>query len=119
MGRPTPNPSRPRSAAATTPAPTALPGFLQPQRDGVCLAVRLQPRASRNGIDGPLGAELRIRVTAPPVDAAANQALIDLLAEVLDCPRGAVRLVRGQTSRHKTVLVQGLSAEDIARRLVG
>ena len=50
----------------------------------------------------PLGDELKIKVTAPPVDAAANQALIELLAEKLDCPRGRVELIRGQTSRHKT-----------------
>jgi uncharacterized protein YggU (UPF0235/DUF167 family) len=51
------------------------------------------------------------------VDAAANQALVELLAEKLDCSRGAVRLMRGQTSRHKTVRVTGLDAETILGRL--
>jgi uncharacterized protein YggU (UPF0235/DUF167 family) len=60
---------------------------------------------------------LRVRVTAPPVDAAANEALLRLLAEVLGCARGAVTLVRGQTSRHKQVRVAGLSAGDVAQRL--
>ena len=49
-----------------------LPGFLTVQTDGVSLAIKLQPRASANEIGEPLGNELRIKVTAPPVDAAAN-----------------------------------------------
>jgi hypothetical protein len=91
--------------------------FLQTRADGVYLAVKLQPRASKNEIDGPLGGELKIKVTAPPVDAAANQALVDLLAEALDCPRGAVRIVRGQTSSHKTLRITGLEAGVILSKL--
>jgi len=92
--------------------------FLQPLADGVYLAVKLQPRASKNEIAGPLGNELKIQVTAPPVDAAANQALVDLLAEKLDCSRGAVRIMRGQASRHKTVRITGMDAGTILRRLL-
>ncbi len=94
-----------------------LNSFLHPFCGGVDLAVKLQPRASKNEICGPLGDELKIKVTAPPVEAAANQALLDLLAEKLDCPRGAVRIVRGQTSRHKIVRITGLDAPTILRRL--
>ena len=94
-----------------------MPPYLRQQSDGVCLAVRLQPRASKNEICGLVGAELKIRVTAPPVDFAANEALIELLAEKLDCPRGAVQLTQGRTSRHKTVLVLGLTAEAVERLL--
>ena len=53
---------------------------------GTLLSVKLQPRASRNEIGEPLGDELKIKVTAPPVDSAANQALIEFLAETLKCP---------------------------------
>src|ERR1700746_1720198 len=95
-----------------------IPGYLRAQRDGVLLSVKLQPRASATEIGEALGNELRIKVTAPPVDAAANEALLRLLADMLDCPRGAVQLVRGQTSRHKTVKVIGLKVEDVAKRLV-
>jgi uncharacterized protein (TIGR00251 family) len=91
--------------------------FLRAQGDGVLLHVKVQPRASKNEIGEVLGNELKIKVTAPPVDSAANEALLRLLAEVLDCPRGAVQLVRGHASRHKQVLVQGLSVEDVATRL--
>jgi hypothetical protein len=92
--------------------------FLQTRSDGLYLAVKLQPRASKNEIEGPLGNELKIKVTAPPVEAAANQALLDLLAAKLDCSRGALRIVRGQTSRHKTLRITGLDAQAILRRLL-
>ena len=95
----------------------SLPAFLTPQLDGVLLAVKLQPRASKNEIVGPMGSELRIKVTAPPVDAAANEALLRLLAETLDCPRGKVELVRGHTSRHKVIKLHGLDAAVVAAKL--
>jgi len=94
-----------------------LPTFLRVQSDGVLLSIKLQPRASRNEIGEPLGDELRIAVTAPPVDAAANQALIELLAEVLDCPKRQVELIRGQTSRHKTVKLYGFNAAQVLEKL--
>ena len=95
----------------------SLPGFLSIQPDGVSLAIKLQPRASANEIGEPLGNELRVKVTAPPVDAAANEALIRLLAEQLDCPRGRIELLRGHTSRHKVVKLHGLTAAAVLRRL--
>jgi hypothetical protein len=94
-----------------------LPAFLALQPDGVTLAVKLQPRASSEEIGEPLGNELRVKVTAPPVDAAANEALVRLLAKRLDCPRGAVQLVRGHTSRHKIVSLRGLSAAEVLAKL--
>jgi len=74
-----------------------MPAFLRVQTDGVLLSVKLQPRASANEIGEALGAELRIKVTAPPVDAAANEALMKLLAQQLHCPRNRVDIVRGHT----------------------
>jgi uncharacterized protein len=94
-----------------------LPNFLRAQPDGTLISVKVQPRASMNEIGEPLGDELRIRVTAPPVDAAANEALVRLLAEKLDCARSRVELVRGRTSRHKVVKLYGLSAETVAAKL--
>jgi len=95
-----------------------IPGFLRVQSDGLLLSVKLQPRASVNEIGEPLGNELRIRVTAPPVDAAANAALIRLLAETLDCSRSQLELVRGHTSRHKVVRLHGISAETVLAKLL-
>lgn len=91
--------------------------FLKETAGGTLLSVKLQPRASKNEICSPLDDELKIKVTAPPVDAAANQALVELLADTLDCSRGKVELVRGQTSRHKTILLHGFKPEEILQRL--
>lgn len=93
------------------------PAFLREQTDGVLLSVKLQPRSSVDQIGAPHGNELRVKVTAPPVEAAANQALVRLLAEKLDCPRNQVQLVRGQTSRHKLVKLYGLSGQELLARL--
>jgi uncharacterized protein len=92
-------------------------GYLKAHADGVLLSVKLQPRASRNEIGEPLGQELRIKVTAPPVDAAANEALIRLLAETLDCPRSRIEILRGHTSRHKLIALHGISASAVLERL--
>jgi uncharacterized protein len=94
------------------------PAFLRADSDGVMLSVKLQPRASKDEIGEPLGNELRIKVTAPPVDSAANEALIRLLAETLDCPRNRIELVRGNTSRHKVLRLHGISAEIAVAKLI-
>jgi len=93
--------------------------FLTETTGGTLLAVKLDPRASKNEIGDALGAELKIKVTAPPVDAAANQALIELLAEKLGCSRGKVELIRGRTSRHKTVMLHGFTADEARIKILG
>ena len=85
----------------------------------VRLSVRLTPRASREEIAGFEGETLRVRVTAPPVEGRANGALVRLLAKRLGLPRGAVRVVTGQTSRSKVVAIDGLDAVELRRRLGG
>jgi uncharacterized protein (TIGR00251 family) len=97
--------------------PMTPPGFLRIQSDGVLLAIKLQPRSSVNEISQPHGHELRVKVTAAPVDAAANEALLRLLAEVLDCRRNRLTLLKGHTSRHKTVKLNGFSIEDVLAKL--
>ncbi len=81
------------------------------------LSVKLQPRASKNEIGAPLGDELKIKVTAPPVDAAANEALVKLLAGQLDCARGRVELIRGHKSRHKVIKLRGFAPEAVLQKL--
>jgi len=102
---------QPRAEAST------LPAYLRVEPDGLWLAIKVQPRASVNEIGEPLGNELRVRVTAPPVDSAANEAVLRLLAERLDCARNQVELVRGHTSRHKVVKLRGLSVGIVIARL--
>ena len=94
-----------------------LPPFLRADSDGVILSIKLQPRASLDEIAEPLGNELRVKVTAPPVDSAANEALLKLLAKEFRCPRGQIQLLRGRTSRHKAVKLRGISPEAIVRYL--
>lgn len=94
-----------------------VPGFLRECDEGVLLSVKLQPRSSANQILGPIGNELRIKVTAPPVDSAANDALVEFLAKKVGCPRGTVELVRGQTSRHKVILLHHLSIREVIGKL--
>jgi hypothetical protein len=60
---------------------------------------------------------LRVRVTAPPVEGRANDALLRLLARALDVPVSRLRIVRGQTQRNKVVAVEGLSADEVHARL--
>lgn len=100
-----------------TSPPVAAPSYLTVREEGVQLSIKLQPRASRSEIGTTLGNELRIKVTAPPVDAAANEALIKLLAETLKIPRNQVDLVRGHTSRHKTIMLYGCKAAEITAAL--
>jgi hypothetical protein len=88
------------------------------RRDGerVVFTVRVTPRASANAVGGERDGALLVRLSAPPVDGKANDALIKVLASALDVPRGAVRLEQGGASRTKRVSVP-LSAEAAVRRL--
>ena len=83
----------------------------------VRVAVHVQPRASRSEIIGQYGAALKVRLQAPPVDGAANAALVRLFAEALGVAQGSVRVVAGAASRAKTVEIDG-TTEDAVRRLV-
>ena len=95
----------------------SLPGWLQVRPDGVVTALKIKPRALRNDVGDPIGKELKVKVTAPPVDSAANEALVQFLSERLGCGRNAVQIVRGAISRHKYVLIAGVPAADIAGKL--
>ena len=109
--------SKPPAKPLRGPDSPPLPAFITVQADGITLAIKLQPRASQNEIGEANGPELRIKVTAPPVDAAANEALLRLLADALECPRGNVELIRGQTARHKVIKVHGLTAAECLTKL--
>ncbi len=78
---------------------------------GVRFAVRVQPRASKNEVAGIHGRALKIRLQAPPVDGAANDALVSFLADLLGVSRRSVRIISGDSSRNKTVEVDGVTAQ--------
>ena len=78
------------------------------QWDGedLILAVHIQPKASRDALDGTYGERLKIRISAPPVDGKANEHLIRFLAGLFDVPRRQVRLLSGESSRAKRIRIQ-------------
>ncbi|HWA15044.1 MAG TPA: DUF167 domain-containing protein [Gemmatimonadales bacterium] len=84
---------------------------------GVRLRVHVQPRATRTEVAGLHGNAVKIRLAAPPVDGAANAALIEFLAQQLDLPRRAIELISGQASRAKTVEIRGLTGDALRQRL--
>ena len=86
--------------------------------DGVRFSVHVQPRARRNEIAGLHGVAVHVRVTAPPAEGAANQALIALLAKRLSVPKSAIRLVAGVSSRDKVIEVQGITAQVLRATLL-
>lgn len=88
--------------------------------DSARITVRLTPRADRDavvGFEGVSGDVLRVRVTAPPVDGRANEALARVLAARFDVPPSAVRIVMGQGARTKVVAIDGLTLEAVRARL--
>lgn len=97
---------------------SALPAFLRPGKNGVEVLIKVIPRASRNQISEVLGDRLKIKITAPPVDSAANNELISFLAKRIGCPRKSLRITRGQTSRNKTVHVESTAIMELAASLV-
>ena len=83
---------------------------------GVTLAVRVTPRARKNEIVSIAGKAIKVKLAAPPVEGAANAALCAFLAEQLGVRKSAVTLVAGQTSRHKVVRVEGVTAGEVQAR---
>jgi len=86
-------------------------------RLGVRLEVRVTARASRNGIGGVRDGRLVVTVTAPPVDHAANEAVIAVVADALHLPKRGIAIVAGEQSRSKSLAISGLTAADIRQRL--
>ncbi len=81
-------------------------------------SVRLQPRASKNEIAGLQGVALKVRVTAPPVDGLANEAMVELLSKALDTSRRNVCIVSGHSSRTKVIEISGADLTSVQRLAV-
>jgi uncharacterized protein (TIGR00251 family) len=84
---------------------------------GATFSVKVHPRAKKNAISGEIGDALKLSLTAPPVDGAANEACIKYLAQVLDVPRSSVTIAAGETSRQKVIRAAGLTAAQVRERL--
>jgi uncharacterized protein (TIGR00251 family) len=88
------------------------------ERDGALIVdVQVVPRASRTAVGPAVGDRLRVAVTSPPVDGAANAAVIEALAEAFGIRRAAVTIVRGERGRRKTVRIAGVSRATLERLL--
>ena len=84
---------------------------------GAAFPVRVVPRASRNEICGRQGEAIKVRLTAPPVEGAANEALISFLSEVLEVRKSQIEILSGHAAREKIVCVVGLMPEELEARL--
>ncbi|MBX3049083.1 MAG: DUF167 domain-containing protein [Anaerolineales bacterium] len=88
-------------------------------RRGAALAIRVTPRAKRNQIVEILPDDtIKIRLTAPPVEGKANEALIAFLAEVLDVPRSHIEIIAGDTGRDKLVTIMDLDSVEAQARIL-
>ena len=93
-------------------------GLAIQEKDGsLTFSVRVVPRAKKNEIVGVEGGTLKVRIAAPPVGGKANEALVELLAQVLGVRKGQVEIARGQKAKDKTIRVRGLSEEEARKRL--
>ncbi len=81
------------------------------------LSIRIQPRSSKNEIILMEGGGFKIRITAPPVDGAANEALIRFLADIFSVARSQIEIVSGHNSKNKIIRIQGVGKEDTERVL--
>jgi uncharacterized protein (TIGR00251 family) len=97
--------------------PTLADYGLTPAADGCRLAVYVAPRAAANRLLGPYRGALKVALTAPPVEGAANAALITFLAGILDIPRGRITLVAGGVGRSKLLHIAGLTPAAVLARL--
>jgi uncharacterized protein (TIGR00251 family) len=90
---------------------------IQESSGGVTFAVKVHPRARKNAITGELGDALKLSLTSPPTEGRANEACIEFFAKLLQVPRSSVTIASGRTSRAKVIRVDGLSADDVRRRI--
>lgn len=91
--------------------------IVRPHADGAVVAVKVVPGASRQRIVGPLGERLKVAVRQPPEKGAANQALVALLAKALAVRTSDVEILRGGARARKVLLVRGLGAGEVRKRL--
>lgn len=99
-------------------APDRPPIPVSDSTAGVTFAVRVIPRAGRTAVGGVRGDALVVRLAAPPVEGAANEALVAFVADLFDRPKREVRIVSGASSRDKRVAIAGLPAAAVAHRLL-
>ncbi|MDD2580517.1 MAG: DUF167 family protein [Desulfuromonadaceae bacterium] len=91
--------------------------FLKTLNNDLVLSVYVQPRASKNQICGVQGEELKLRLTSPPVDGAANKLCRSFVADLFDVSRSSVEIISGETSRHKRLRIIGRHSGQFIRQI--
>lgn len=91
--------------------------MITPTARGLKLSLFIQPKSSKNEIIGPHNGALKVKITAPPVEGKANEELVEFLADLLDIPKRQIEILKGETGRHKTVEIWGLTEVELRQRL--
>lgn len=94
-----------------------MPDYLIPSSEGVILHLNVLPRSSRNQLAGSHNGELKLKLTAPPVDGAANRNCCDYLSRLLQISAGSIEILAGANSRHKKLFIRGVTSADVKKRL--
>ena len=96
---------------------SSSPPFLRASKEGLILEVVVAPRAKRSRFVGFHGGYPKIALAAPPIEGRANEELVSLLKELLGMPGRDIELIRGDTSKRKSVLLRGISSEKVLQVL--
>ena len=91
--------------------------MIRSHSEGTILEVTVLPRSSKTALRGEYDQRLKIALAAPPVEGAANDELVRFLAELLNCGKSAMEIIKGQQGKKKSVLLRGLDPADLAKRL--
>lgn len=92
-------------------------GWLEEKSGCLYVHIHVQPRASRNEIIGIHGESLKVRLTSPPVEGAANSLLVEFMAKKLGVSKSKIEIVSGEKSRHKTLRIEGVSKKEVVNIL--
>ncbi len=87
------------------------------KNNSVALALYIQPKSSKNGLNGQHGDELKLSITAPQIDGKANKAVVAYLAKFFGVPKSSVSIKSGRQSRHKRCVVEGVALEEVQKAL--
>ena len=110
------NPTNPKNPTNSTNPP---PPWLTETPEGLVIKLFVQPRSSKNAVAGIHGGALKLKLTAPPVDNAANKQCVKYLSKCLNIPKTSIEVLSGQTSRNKQVLIrQTLNIKALAEKLL-
>jgi uncharacterized protein (TIGR00251 family) len=90
---------------------------IRQSNDDTIVSVLVQPRASKNALCGLQGDELKVRLTSPPVDGAANKMCCAFFARLLGCTKSSVSIERGHSSRHNQIHIAACTAAQVQKML--